>query len=1155
MVRLVQQTTAQAQHARLTLADLERALRTADPAALLVAPRILRRVIKQAAGVSGIGLRVPHRKTYVIAQSDLLKIVDLAELDLPDDAELAGTVILIARPTSESLAEMRPDEALEKSWRQLFHARVHFALDQRMAEGRLGESDLRNRIQQIGEIEFEEIRSVLRQEDFLLPPKTDLSLYVEFVAVYLELRYFVPGFLGSYFPGLQDLHGIDEIVRQDVDSDALFTSTRLPGSLQPGWRGELLSGERTLEGTLEKPVVPPRPLPTRKRSDRAAKALLDKADRVSALGNLVRAAILRIRATRYADSEVSRDAREQARDELARLARRLQVALEFTSSECEEWSKSLSSLLDQSARGIWTAEARMLYDLQKVCVDHERGIYTLDVLGWAFSLGRKPVKRFLPGQRDVLISKHLRSAKRRLPSAQLSNRARSRFSALLQSAEHRAEANLRARFKPPIDRALDKVKLLPQNPPERVARKKLVDEILDRIVERGFLSMGDLRDALSRNNLKLPDLTSVKQFLLGDQLLQADKQLAASLDGVYRGGEIYLRWPQRLSSLAFGTPAGRFLTRYVALPFGGAYLVLEAAQHLVAPVVHAISSDTTVHLMSLPSVLALGMVVLGLLYHERFRIFCLKLGMHAGQGFRRVLVDLPSWIVGLPLIRRVVASRYFQLFKRYVFKPLIFSALAAPMFAVISDREVTLRGSLVIFIVVNVLLNSRIGRNVDELVTDWVVLTWHRLRIHVFAAVFRLIMDLFNRILESIERLLYTVDEWLRFRAGERLTSTMAKAVLGFLWFFINYVIRFVVNLLVEPQINPIKHFPVVTVSHKILLPLTPALQSALAGPLGTAWAYTIAPTVVLLTPGMFGFLVWELKENWRLYAANRPANLQPVSIGHHGERMLQYLKPGFRSGTIPKLYAKLRRASRKAYWTLNWKACSKQLDGLHHVSEALRRFVHRELLVLLHESRGWADRSITVGEIHLGCNRILIELYCPDLAEESMWLAFEEQSGWLVASIYRRGWSDSLSYPRRHALASALAGFYKMAGVDLVREQIESRLEPSSRGYEITDDFLAVWSSDNRLQVIYSLRSLPGLEENYESTTFQPGSLSKSVNSATDRDQWVFAATPISWRRWVVTWELDQLGGVSRHHVMENMHLLPNEQPSPIMQTKRTAI
>ncbi len=84
-----------------------------------------------------------------------------------------------------------------------------------------------------------------------------------------------------------------------------------------------------------------------------------------------------------------------------------------------------------------------------------------------------------------------------------------------------------------------------------MARKKLVEELLDQIAERGFLSMGDLRDAISRNNLKLPDLAGWPRLSDGDQLLRADRKLALALDGVYRRGEFYLRWMQRLSSLGF----------------------------------------------------------------------------------------------------------------------------------------------------------------------------------------------------------------------------------------------------------------------------------------------------------------------------------------------------------------------------------------------------------------------------------------------------------------------------------------------------------------------------------------------------------------------------------------------------------------------------
>ena len=80
----------------------------------------------------------------------------------------------------------------------------------------------------------------------------------------------------------------------------------------------------------------------------------------------------------------------------------------------------------------------------------------------------------------------------------------------------------------------------------------------------------------------MPDLAGPGEFLAGDRLLKADRNLAVALDGVYRRGEIYLRALQKVSSVAFGTPWGRFLTRYVALPFGAAFVLIEGLQHVSA---------------------------------------------------------------------------------------------------------------------------------------------------------------------------------------------------------------------------------------------------------------------------------------------------------------------------------------------------------------------------------------------------------------------------------------------------------------------------------------------------------------------------------------------------------------------------------------------
>src|SRR5262249_17589950 len=162
------------------------------------------------------GWRVPHRKTFVIERAELLSIVDRTELDARD-GELPETVILIARPSAESLEGMTSEQVLTKYWRLLFPARVHMAPDAPVAPDRLPAADVRDRIRQIGACEFEEVRQVLRTEDLLLPPKSDLSVYCEFVAVYLELRSFAPSLVGSYFPSLGDLLYLDELVRRDVD--------------------------------------------------------------------------------------------------------------------------------------------------------------------------------------------------------------------------------------------------------------------------------------------------------------------------------------------------------------------------------------------------------------------------------------------------------------------------------------------------------------------------------------------------------------------------------------------------------------------------------------------------------------------------------------------------------------------------------------------------------------------------------------------------------------------------------------------------------------------------------------------------------------------------------------------------------------------------
>ena len=90
---------------QLTLAELQRAVWAADPAAFLVLPRILRRVIKQDRRLTGFGLRAPHRKSYLIAREPLLEIIDEGRPGRGRRRSCCPRqIILLARPSPQDFS-------------------------------------------------------------------------------------------------------------------------------------------------------------------------------------------------------------------------------------------------------------------------------------------------------------------------------------------------------------------------------------------------------------------------------------------------------------------------------------------------------------------------------------------------------------------------------------------------------------------------------------------------------------------------------------------------------------------------------------------------------------------------------------------------------------------------------------------------------------------------------------------------------------------------------------------------------------------------------------------------------------------------------------------------------------------------------------------
>jgi len=1105
--------------APLELAELSHLLETADAGAVLAPPRLLRRIIKRDRKLPGIGLQVPHRKAYVIDRAALFRLADEADLQLGPGRQLPETVTLIARPDVERLAALPRHEALLKYWRLLFHSRVHIALEQRVKEGKLTEADVRARIHRIGQTEFDEVRGVLRQENFVLPPRHDTTYYIEFVALFLDLQHFTPSLLRRYFPALRERADIRAILAQDLDVQAVLQATRLAGSPDP----------KELPAPFQ-----PAASPTEEEHEDAPATfrehsyhrLIARADRARTRGNVVRAAILRRRAVLVAGSGLAPQTLGAARKDLEQLATRLQAALSLSVEKTQAWREALFPLLKQAAHGMWPVEARLLYDLQKACTEHERETYALDVVGWIVSVGKLPVKRLLPNHRAVLIARHLRSAMQRLPATRISGPNRRALAGLLHHAVEQSELRLRALLRPSLVETLNKVNLEAQNFPEQAGRHKLVEELLDLVVARGYVTIGDLRDAISRNNVKLPDLANADEFFLGDRLIRTNRRLAVAWDGVYRRGEVYLRWLQRLSSLAFATRPGRFLTRYLVMPFGVAYVALEGALHLQHVLARWTDIDR-VHLaprQTFLCVLVLGLFLFALMHSAGFRSGVVSALASAYKLLRTVLVEAPAYVLRLPIVRRLLDSESFAVFRNIVLKPLVVTgvtALVYPLYGV--NRHSALLSSGVIFALACLFLNTRIGHMVEESLLDALVKTWQRLRLDVFPAFYALTMSLFRGLIEAVEGVIYTVDEWLRFRTGQGRFTLAAKTVLAFLWFFITYLVRIYVNLFVEPTVNPIKHFPVVTVAAKLIVPffgiIFPLFETPFL-PLGPAFAKSMATLNIILLPGIFGFLVWELKENWRLYRGNRSAVLKPAIIGHHGETMSRLLQPGFHSGTIPSLYAKLRRAERKSYRSGAQGTSHKYREALHHIEERVRRFVDREFLYLLHGSSGWQQFPVRTGKISICSNRIAIEFTSAADSRENVWIAFEERTGWLVASVANTGWLSRLDARQLAVWSTALAGLYKLGSVDLVREQIEACFPAGRVTVDVLPEGLVVWPTARfDVQAVYHLRDgavqRPSLRG--ENTSVVLPSLSAS--------RVIFRNMPITWERWVAVWNKDQAG------------------------------
>lgn len=1048
----------------MDLAVIEQQLR-ASAGVILVEPRLVRRVIKHHRHVSGL---VPHGRCYAIDREQLLALVDVRELGLRA-AEVPAEPVLVARPSHREMRHRPWEQVIEHIWRAAFHAKVHGQVEPRLAQA--DDRSLRQRIEQIGVTEFDEIRATLRHDDTLLPPYGDREVYVEFAATYLELRHFAPALLTMTFPVLEDLARIDRLLANDVDASALLAQGPMHGPAASLQRLSLLV-----------PVDEPAPEVSACSTAQHAR-LMRAAHSAAEQANHVRAAILCERATGVQVPSLRDQAAAAAEQALRHLADRLDAALGIEVVSASDWVAALQPLARRAAsdrhRVRFGPEAKVLDGLQQAARAFERPHQAVDVASFFLSLGRRGMIRQLDATRELRVARILEATAKKVRHVRLSAAERRAIRALLDRAWDQAERNVRLALRPRLVQVLDEVGLRPRHGSEALARDKLVEELIDGVVANGYLTFGQLRDALSRNQLKLADLQAARELWSGDTLIRADAKLAIVLDGIYRRSDIYLRGLQKLSSVPFGTRTGRWLTLYVVLPLGGAFVLLEGVRHVIGPLLE-LAGAGSIGPASVSALMVTAAAIFGLLHSEPLRALAWQVLEVVGVILAWVFFRIPRAILTQPSVIRWLSRPSVRAAMRRVVVPMVVAAtLFGGVFAAGVDVYLSLAAGLASFAVLAAMMSTTLGERLEDFFIEQLAPTWQVLSRQWLPELFRLVVRAFSALMDLLQQGMYRVDELLRFHQGNTGVLVFGKALVGLGWALVAYVVRLYITLLVEPEVNPLKHFPVVTVAHKLLLPFLPQLMRIIEPPLmilGPIVGGAIAGLTVFLLPSVFGFLTWEFKENFKLYQATRPKLLGASRVGPHGETLRGLLVPGLHSGTLPKMHDRLRRqAQRRLSPHVRSEADARGWfhEAMRDIEQGLKRFVDRDLLQLVQRCPSWQLGVLRVVRIDLSSHRIRVQLACEAGGGHGFELTFEQHAGLVVAGISGAGFLELLRStpgPGELLFENALAGLYQRAEVDVVREQIEAELGPVAH-YDFEDEGLVVWpAGQEQTELVYAL-------------------------------------------------------------------------------------
>ena len=608
-----------------------------------------------------------------------------------------------------------------------------------------------------------------------------------------------------------------------------------------------------------------------------------------------------------------------------------------------ELAELIRRLADEDRRRFGSAPARaLLGNLELVLAESRTDYYRLRLGRWLMSLGGLRLKEPLPFQTLLKALRAMDTGRARLDDMPWPLADIERFGQALETLRARVTARLDAQLMPRVEQAMRAADFVPRDHRENVAAQKMKLELLDAIKQRRTLKFTDVRDIVARNILRLPDPT-LAEFFRGDRLSRFDHTAARALPGVYHRGEVYIKGLQQLAAPLFGTPLGRTLSRYLLVPFGAAYLLLKSIDLLLGLLPNHEQVLVLAHPMH---ILLLGGLTALVMHTGIGRHLALMLWRGLLAVLRFVFLDGLNQLLRWPPLAALLSNGVVRALGRHLVQPLLIGILPLiPIYVLaVFVEEVPIQPGLWLVVLAFALgtlaRNTPAGRRFLDNLNTRIGVYLRRINQTLVIGAIQWLLTFFKEVTRGFSQGLYRVDEALVHHLGERWGSWLFKALVTPVWRLAEALIQFYVTVLVEPQVNPVKHFPVVSIGHKLLLPFLPAITAAFvdisSSILPKVIAYPLVTLTIVLLPGLFGFFVWELKENWKLYQANHreglaaasrepaglssllqerdgatPLPVEPAAVGHHGESVRALLARGFHAGALPKGFDRLRRVLR----------------------------------------------------------------------------------------------------------------------------------------------------------------------------------------------------------------------------------------------------